>query len=297
MSHSKDIAEKQFEDINAIFADIINLFVFDGDNIVRPEDLQDTGLRSQLKLGKALHEQERDVAKLWTGTQGGIVFCLYGIENQTVIDKDMPLRCIAYDGAAYKKQVNQHNSKEPSVPTYPVATIVLYFGAGKWTGPTSLLDCIDVGINPKLKPFVNDYKIHVFSMQTLPEEAVQQCRSDFRYVVDWAVKAGQGRTDFVDGIVQYPDALTKLLSSLTGDNRWEDAYNILHEKEELHMCELLDMIEKRGETKGKIEGAEQAEAKFSKLLAKLLSIGAQDDIVRIASDATYRAGLYKKYNI
>ena len=63
------------------------------------------------------------------------------------------------------------------------------------------------------------------------------------------------------------------------------------------MCELLDMIEKRGETKGKIEGAEQAEAKFSKLLAKLLSIGAQDDIVRIASDATYRAGLYKKYNI
>lgn len=130
-------------------------------------------------------------------------------------------------------------------------------------------------------------------MQTLPEEAVQQCRSDFRYVVDWAVKTGQGRTDFVDGIVQYPDALTKLLASLTGDNRWEAAYNSLHEKEELRMCEILDVIEKRGEAKGEV----RAEEKFSKLLAKLLSIGAQDDIARIASDAAYRAGLYKKYNI
>lgn len=63
------------------------------------------------------------------------------------------------------------------------------------------------------------------------------------------------------------------------------------------MRELLDVIEKRGETKGKIEGAEQAETKFAKLLTTLLSIGAQDDIARIASDATYRAELYKKYNI
>ena len=37
-----------------------------------------------------LHGQERDVSKFWK--RGNIRICLYGLENQTAIDVDMPLR-------------------------------------------------------------------------------------------------------------------------------------------------------------------------------------------------------------
>ena len=37
---------------------------------------------------------------------------------------------------------------------------------------------------------------------------------------------------------------------MTGDHRFEDAYNDAIQKEELNMCEVLDRVEQRGMKKG-----------------------------------------------
>ena len=58
---------------------------------------------SAFKSGRKYHKQERDVAKLWK--ENGIRVAIWGIENQTTVDSSMPLRVIAYDGMAYKKQL------------------------------------------------------------------------------------------------------------------------------------------------------------------------------------------------
>ena len=47
---------------------------------------------------------------------------LFGIENQTDIEKNMPFRVIGYDGAAYRQQLLQ--KRKP----VPVITLVLHFG-------------------------------------------------------------------------------------------------------------------------------------------------------------------------
>lgn len=41
---------------------------------------------------------------------------------------------------------------------------------------------------------------------------------------------------------------------MTGDHRFEDAYNDAIQKEELNMCEVLDRVEQRGMEKGYAAG-------------------------------------------
>lgn len=73
-----------------------------------------------------MHEEERDVAKYWM--KNGRIAALIGLENQTEADGDMPMRLIAYDGSSYKSQILKRNKGE----RYPVITLVLHFGEGRW---------------------------------------------------------------------------------------------------------------------------------------------------------------------
>ena len=42
----KDIAEKVLEDYNDVFADIVNVLLFQGEQILKPEQLEDYTLRA-----------------------------------------------------------------------------------------------------------------------------------------------------------------------------------------------------------------------------------------------------------
>ena len=83
----KDITQKVLEDNNDIFADIVNVLLFDGKSEVEENELVNTTVHSQYKAedGK-VHEQERDIAKYWK--RGCTDIVLYGIENQTKVEKE-----------------------------------------------------------------------------------------------------------------------------------------------------------------------------------------------------------------
>ena len=142
----KDIAEKTLEAYNDVFADIVNGLVFKGKKVVKEDDLQEMSPVSAFKSDKKYYKQERDVAKLWK--ENGIRVALYGIENQTTVDSSMPLRVIAYDGVAYKKQLIENSkSKKKKEPIeqpkfYPVITFVLYLGDKPWKSNKNLLDVL-----------------------------------------------------------------------------------------------------------------------------------------------------------
>ena len=98
----KDIVEKNLEDYNDVFADIVNVLVFEGERVIRSRELKALKVRSQYKADSSkLHEEERDNAKYWSG--GKVKIALLGLENQTDPDPDMPFRIIGYDGAVYQK--------------------------------------------------------------------------------------------------------------------------------------------------------------------------------------------------
>ena len=52
--------------------------------------------------------------------------------------------------------------------SYPVVTLVLYFGERKWSRNKTLYETLNIPDN--VKPFVNDYKINVFEIAYMTPE-------------------------------------------------------------------------------------------------------------------------------
>jgi len=172
----KDKVQRTLESYNDVFADIMNVLLFNGKEVVKEDELTDAQPFSYYKMdGKKIRGQERDVAKFWKN--GEIRLSLIGLENQMKTDKAMPLRVIGYDGAAYRTQLNKKGKKH----FYPVISLVLYFGTKRhWTKNRSLKEVIDTPCN--LDKFVSDYKINVFELAWISDEQIQAFKSDFREV-------------------------------------------------------------------------------------------------------------------
>ena len=237
----RDITEKHLEAYNDVFADIVNVLLFNGQRRVHPDDLRDTKARTLYKADGKLREQERDVSKLWVSE--GIVISLIGFENQTVADRDMPLRVLGYDGADYRNQLSAKDG------LYPVVTLVLYFGESPWTAPQSLYERIS--IPEELRPFVNDYRVNVFEISRMTDDQVELFTSDFRIVADCFVQTRWNR-DYVPSrqTIEHVDAVLKLFSALTRDHRFEEAQNYFRKGEGVTMLSVLDKVEARGEARG-----------------------------------------------
>ena len=240
----KDIAEKTLEAYNDVFADIVNVLIFNGKRTIKEKDLEDETPRSCMKIDGKLHEQERDVAKFWNNNN--IRIALYGLENQTKPDSDMSLRICSYDGAAYKEQLLNDERKE----RYPVVTLVLYFGTKHWKQPRTLHERLI--ISEELKPFVSDHKANIFEISFLTNEQVNLFKSDFKIVADYFVQL-RTKKDYVppNHVIKHVTEVLRLLRILTGDERFTPDTKLITKKgKPVTMCEVLDRIENRGIEKG-----------------------------------------------
>ena len=261
----KDKVEKTLEAYNDVFADIVNVLLFNGANEVKEEDLIDDTVHSIFKADGKIRSQERDVAKFWKNCNVRIT--LYGFENQTEIDSVMPLRIMGYDGASYKKQTlkideNKDDEKPNKKELYPVVTLVLYFGSRRWKKPRNLLEAIKVP--EKLKPFVSNYNINIFEIAHLSDEQVNMFKSDFRIVADYFVQKRKNKK-YVPSkqVIKHVEEILQMLKILTGDDKYNIDDNIIDSmKGEVVTMDtwLSDTIakerkdaEKKAEKKGKIE--------------------------------------------
>lgn len=239
----KDITEKNFEDFEDVFADIVNVLLFKGKRLMKENELESAATKSMLKIDGKIHEQERDVSKFWKN--GEVRISILGFENQTAPDSLMPLRIMGYDGASYKKQVNDKKLKK----RYPVATLVLYFGTEtKWTAPKNLCGCFE--IPEELKPFVSDYKINVFEIAWLDDNTINMFQSDFKFVAKY-FQAKRLNKDYEPSNeeLKHADELMKLFTALTGDNSFEEVYNsskLNNKKGGFTMDDVIARIENRG---------------------------------------------------
>lgn len=251
----KDITEKNLEALNDVFADIVNVLLFKGEQVINEKDLEADTTKSMFKADGKIHEQERDVSKFWKN--GEIRISILGIENQTAQDSDMPLRVISYDGASYKQQLLDKNQKK----RYPVATLVLYFGTEeKWSKAKHLYDCFEVP--EKLKPFVNDYKINVFNIAFLSPKTIAMFKSDFKIIAEYfrAKRLNQKYKGSKEKLKHANETL-KMFSALTGDDSFEKVYNAGNfKKGGITMCDVVERIRDEGITEGINKGiAEEQE--------------------------------------
>ena len=88
----------------------------------------------------------------------------------------------------------------------------------------------------------------------------------------------------------------QLLSIMTNDNRFEEAYNTNTDGQKggpHNMCDVLDKVENRGIAKGKAEG----EDTLALLMKKLFDQNRIEDAKRASEDKEYRARLMKEFGI
>ncbi|MBQ8518832.1 MAG: Rpn family recombination-promoting nuclease/putative transposase [Agathobacter sp.] len=240
----KDISEKILVDYNDVFADIINVCVYDGEEVVKPEGLENALVHAQYKAEDGrLREEERDVAKYWK--KKNIAIALYGIENQVKVDTNMPFRMIGYDGASYRGQLLD---KRKSI--VPVVSFVLYFGTEeRWNKYMSIKECIEI---PKdLDNYVNDYQIHVIEVAWLSDEQLAMFRSDFGIVANFFVQKRKNKAYIPNDEreIEHVDEVLKLLAVMSGDQKYE---RILYNKtgEVKTMCEVADRLFNQGMQQG-----------------------------------------------
>ena len=248
----KDITQKVLEKYNDVFADILNVLLFDGRDVVEESTLTDALTMSMLKIDGRVRSQERDIAKYWRKSK--INVALFGFENQTIADRLMPLRVFGYDCAEYVKQSRKENSGKSK---YPVITLVLYLGYEKrWNYPKTLFEVLD--IDEDIKPYVNDFKINLFEIAYLDREKIDLFKSDFRILADYLYQMRANRDYIADETtIEHVEELLTLMSAMTGDNRFEETINDLKGKENINMCEVLDRVEARGIEKGIEQGIEK----------------------------------------
>ena len=292
----KDLAQKLLEDHSDVFADIFNVLLFQGEQIICAEELEKTANESQYKADtSSLHEERRDLLKLWVK---GNNKALLGIENQMDVDNYMPIRIIGYDGVSYRSQL----LKEWKGSHCPVITLVLYYGDKSWNQPFSLAEEL-----PELKKLHgSDYQFHVFHIPDLTDEQIQMFQSDFRIVAEFfaAQKRGQKYLGSRKKI-RHVDEMLKFMKVFTDDDRFLKVTLDDKQKEDVNMCMILDQIEEEGRQKGIAEGRKTGREEGKKegilLLSDLITIlmkqGKMEELQRAAQDQAYCEQLLKEYQL
>ena len=272
---SPDKAEKILEDYADVFADIINVLVYDGKEVVKLENLADGPTASMFKAAEGnWGQKDRDVIKL--DVRNHVTYALYGLENQTAVNYVMPVRSMGYDYASYEKYIRDmkaQNKAEKHVPQYaqelwpdqricPVVTLVLYFGTTPWTGPTTLHEMMN--LPEELKPYVPDYKINLVQVSFLEEETIAKFQSDFRIVAEYfrSVRLGNEKETMYnkDRTWDHVEELMEFFRTFASDRRFGDFKQLMIDesrKGEVTMCTLLDAFEKEGMEKGIVQGRQE----------------------------------------
>ena len=174
----KDILEKKLLMFNDVFADFVNGIMFDGKDVVKEYELVDLSGWSHYKGDDSKHRfQDRDVVKLWK--KENVVISLIGIENQDIPDKNMVFRVLSYDGASYRTQLVEEESRKRKKNAgidgelqdiFPVITFVIYYGEEEWRYETTLHKRLN--LDSELKHYVSDYSINLIDLEKLSEDDI-----------------------------------------------------------------------------------------------------------------------------
>lgn len=163
---------------NERFADFFNAVLFDGKQLIKPEELEDrdteeSSILEHRKYAEAIQSSRDNIKIRKRSTVYGVEFVMLGIEHQDHIHYAMPMRIMGYDYGVYKKQYDDNSSKYKTAEGIeadeylshmkktdkfaPLITVVVYYGEKKWDGAVSLHGMLD--IPEEMKGYVNDYKM------------------------------------------------------------------------------------------------------------------------------------------
>ncbi|MCD8327306.1 MAG: Rpn family recombination-promoting nuclease/putative transposase [Lachnospiraceae bacterium] len=189
-----DSATKDYISDGDIFADVVNYYLYGGEQVIDPASLKplDTSLLLHIfreidgasegspsgekskEISEAIQRYRDVIRQTSVMVDNHCAYVIVGLEAQTLTHYAMPVRSIVYDGLQYAIQVEKLREKHKQDGDkashaeflsgmhkedrlVPVITICLHFGTEPWNGALSLMDLLDVS-DERLLPYVQDYR-------------------------------------------------------------------------------------------------------------------------------------------
>ena len=182
---TKDSKAKEYLSDNTRFSEICNYVLFDGEKVIKPENLKECDTTEVLSVfgidkKQIVKQKWRDLLKSVSVKHTGQMYViLIGAEAQTDIHYAMPVKTMIYDALNYGEQVNEakkchrknrdYRSSDEFLSGFtlddkltPVITITLYLGTTQWDGPRSLVEMMPQ-MDERILPFINDYRINLLN--------------------------------------------------------------------------------------------------------------------------------------
>ena len=169
----KDLAQSDYFNDKVRFADACNGILFQGKEIIRPEELQETDAEMVYREEEKRRKIIPDIVRMWKG----IYIAILSVENQTKVDYKMIFRIMKAEAVNYERQWDEREKEYRRVGILhekaklcwvgkdekfiPVITIVIYYGTDKkWDGVTCLYDMLDM--DKELEPYISNYRMKLF---------------------------------------------------------------------------------------------------------------------------------------
>ena len=267
-----DIILKNFWRDNARFADLFNAALFDGRQVLNPDDLVecDTDVSSIVKFNDHAQTVQKiyDVVKK---TAYGTEFVLWGLEDQNKIHYAMPLRHMLGDSFSYLKEYNEiaaRNKEEKGFQSpaeflsrfrktdrlHPVISLCVYYGEDEWDGPLCLKDMLE--ISDHLEPLVADYKMNLIQLRK--SEKLQFHNADVENVFNLSRIIYENGFEKIRSVYKDKSISAELglvIGTITG---YQKIINQALEAEgkggDIYMCKALEEWEEKIRQEGRQEG-------------------------------------------
>ncbi len=311
-----DVGTNTFMGEPARIADLLNGFVYRGEERVKAEEVHE--------LRNVLHRQENGdsvqtvMADVVTEVGKDMHTLIVVLENQTDIHYAMPVRMMNLEAMGYHRQwrkaAGAHaKNKDLEGAEYlsgfakeeklkPMLPIVLYFGKEVWDGPKNLKDMIDLDGYPReICALLTDYSLHLIEVRRYEE--YENFHTDLREVFGFLQRA-EDKEKLREYLRDNEQAFENLstdaydMISIMGHSReLQEIREKYHEEKggKSNMCQAIkDMIEdgrQEGVQIGRQEGVQIGNQEGR--IQEYIDIRREDNY----SDDTIRAGIIVRFHL
>lgn len=322
----KDIPSINYFKDKARIADLLNVYLYNGNRIIKEEDITELNpilakswwsnkeLRTNVNITDVLFEVKVPTGKGTDAKNDDIqkIPIIVSLQNQSDISYVMPVRVINADANGYYLQWKEFERKykrekrtwtdhgeflskfKETDRLKPILTSVIYFGKKTWDGVKSLgeLSCLEE-CSLHIQKKMQDYSINLIEVRNFGD--TEKFATDLREVFGFLQNDGS-RDQLEKYVQEHRDALINLE---------EDAYNLICVMSDVkRLQELKSEVKQEGGSnmcKGLEEiiedemerGMEQVECLYKKLYYD----NRLEDMKKAFGDKNYRRQLMEEYGI
>ena len=274
---TKDSKAKEYLSDNTRFSEICNYVLFDGEKVIKPEDLKECDTTEVLSVfgidkKQIVKQKWRDLLKSVSVKHTGEMYViLIGAEAQTDIHYAMPVKTMIYDALNYGEQVNEAKKRHRKNKDYrssdeflsgftlddkltPVITITLYLGTTQWDGPRSLAEMMPQ-MDERILPFINDYRINLLNPLEITD--FSKFETGLRPLFELLKNASD--EEKLNDLITNDETFTRVdIETVAAINLFVGTDIKYDEKEEVvNMCKAWDDHKKLGIQEGMKQGLQQ----------------------------------------